>query len=63
MLVTPLDSGLRTSEAAGITLDNLNLKDGYIKSTGKGGKERGAFSTIIVGVFSLDIHRRCHFRP
>ncbi len=40
LLVTLLDSGLRSSEAAGITLDNLNLKDGYIKTTGKGGKER-----------------------
>jgi len=40
ILVTLLDSGLRVSEAAGITLDNLNLKDGYIKVTGKGDKER-----------------------
>ncbi|MBA7513936.1 Tyrosine recombinase XerD [subsurface metagenome] len=40
VLVTLLDSGLRASEAAGITLDNLNLKDGYIKVTGKGDKER-----------------------
>ncbi|MFC1909423.1 tyrosine-type recombinase/integrase [Chloroflexota bacterium] len=40
VLVTLLDSGLRASEAAGITLDNLNLKDGYIKITGKGNKER-----------------------
>ncbi|MFC2004562.1 tyrosine-type recombinase/integrase [Chloroflexota bacterium] len=40
MLVTILDSGLRASEAAGITLDNLNLRDGYIKITGKGDKER-----------------------
>ena len=40
ILVTLLDSGLRASEAAGITLDNLNLKDGYIKVIGKGDKER-----------------------
>lgn len=40
VLVTLLDSGLRASEAAGITLDNLNLKDGYIKVIGKGDKER-----------------------
>ncbi|MFC1892986.1 tyrosine-type recombinase/integrase [Chloroflexota bacterium] len=40
LLVTILDSGLRASEASGITLDNLNLKDGYIKITGKGDKER-----------------------
>ena len=40
ILVTLLDSGLRASEAAGITLNNLNLKDGYIKITGKGDKER-----------------------
>jgi len=40
MLVTLLDTGLRASEAADITLDNLNLKDGYIKVMGKGDKER-----------------------
>lgn len=40
VLVTILDSGLRASEAAGITLDNLNLKDGYIKVVGKGDRER-----------------------
>jgi len=40
ILVTLLDSGLRASEVTGITLDNLNLKDGYIKITGKGDKER-----------------------
>ncbi len=40
VLVTLLDSGLRASEAAGITLDNLNLKDGFIKVIGKGDKER-----------------------
>ncbi len=35
-----LDTGLRASEAAGITLSNLNLADGYIKVMGKGSKER-----------------------
>jgi len=40
LLVTLLDSGLRASEAVGITLDHLNLKDGYIKIAGKGDKER-----------------------
>ncbi|MFC2062669.1 tyrosine-type recombinase/integrase [Chloroflexota bacterium] len=40
LLVTLLDSGLRSAEAASITLDNLNLKDGYIKVIGKGAKER-----------------------
>jgi site-specific recombinase XerD len=40
VLVTLLDSGLRASELASITLSNLNLKDGYIRITGKGGKER-----------------------
>jgi site-specific recombinase XerD len=40
VLVTLLDSGLRASELAGITLSNLNLKDGYIRITGKGDKER-----------------------
>ncbi len=35
-----LDSGLRASEAAGITLGNLNLADGFVKVMGKGAKER-----------------------
>ena len=40
ILVTLLDTGLRASEAASITLSHLNLKDGYIKVMGKGAKER-----------------------
>ena len=40
VLVTLLDSGLRASELANITLSNLNLKDGCIRITGKGNKER-----------------------
>jgi len=40
MLVTLLDTGLRASELAGITLSDLNLSDGYIRVIGKGGKER-----------------------
>jgi site-specific recombinase XerD len=40
LLVTLLDTGLRASEAAGITLGHLNLADGYIKVMGKGSKER-----------------------
>ncbi|MFC2068790.1 tyrosine-type recombinase/integrase [Chloroflexota bacterium] len=40
ILVTLLDTGLRASEAATITLNNLNLTDGFIKVMGKGAKER-----------------------
>ena len=40
LFATLLDTGLRASEAAGITLSNLNLVDGYIKVMGKGSKER-----------------------
>ncbi|MDP2744439.1 MAG: tyrosine-type recombinase/integrase [Dehalococcoidia bacterium] len=40
LLVTLLDTGLRASEAAGITLGHLNLVDGHIKVMGKGAKER-----------------------
>jgi len=40
LLETMLDTGLRVSEIAGITLSGLNLKDGYIKVMGKGSKER-----------------------
>lgn len=40
ILATLLDTGLRASEVAKITLGHLNLKDGYIKVMGKGAKER-----------------------
>jgi len=40
IFATLLDTGLRASGAAGITLPNLNLTDGYIKVMGKGSKER-----------------------
>ena len=40
LFATLLDTGLRASEAAGITLSNLNLTNGYIKVMGKGSKER-----------------------
>ena len=40
IFVTALDSGLRASEIAGIKLEQLNIKEGYIKVMGKGSKER-----------------------
>ena len=40
LLETMLDTGLRVSEVANITLIGLNLQDGYIKVMGKGSKER-----------------------
>lgn len=40
IFATLLDTGLRASEAANITLSNLNLTDGFIKVMGKGAKER-----------------------
>ena len=40
IFVTLLDTGLRASEAASITLGNLNLTEGFIKVLGKGCKER-----------------------
>jgi site-specific recombinase XerD len=40
LFITLLDTGLRASEAAGITLSNLNLADGFVKVMGKGAKER-----------------------
>ncbi len=40
IIATLLDTGMRVSELAGITLGNLNLTDGYIKIMGKGSKER-----------------------
>ena len=40
ILTTLLDTGLRASEVANVTLTHLNLQDGYIKIIGKGAKER-----------------------
>jgi len=40
VVVTLLDTGLRASEIAGVTLGQLNLDAGYIKVMGKGSKER-----------------------
>jgi len=40
LLATLLDTGLRASELAGITLSHVNLSHGYIRVTGKGDKER-----------------------
>ena len=40
ILVTLLDTGLRASEVASITLSHLNLRDGYMRVMGKGAKER-----------------------
>ncbi len=40
IVVTMLDTGLRASEVAGITLAHLNLSEGFIKVMGKGAKER-----------------------
>lgn len=40
ILVTLLDTGLRASEVASTTLNNLKLKDGYGKIMGKGAKDR-----------------------
>jgi site-specific recombinase XerD len=40
IFIVGLDNGLRASELAGITLNKINLKDGYIKVMGKGSKER-----------------------
>lgn len=40
IVVTLLDTGLRASEVANITLGNMNLNEGYLKVMGKGAKER-----------------------
>lgn len=40
IFTTLIDTGLRASEVAGITLNHLNMKDGCIKVMGKGSKER-----------------------
>lgn len=40
IFVTALDNGLRASEIADITLEQLDLKGGFVKVMGKGSKER-----------------------
>ncbi|MBT3362136.1 MAG: tyrosine-type recombinase/integrase [Chloroflexi bacterium] len=40
IFITALDTGIRISELAGITLSHLNLDGGFIKVLGKGNKER-----------------------
>ena len=40
IFVLLLDTGLRASEVAGITIKYLNLQDGFIRVMGKGAKER-----------------------
>lgn len=40
MISTALDTGMRASELAGVSLGNTNLDAGYIKVMGKGSKER-----------------------
>ena len=40
IILTLLDTGLRVSELAGATLDDMGLEEGLIKVTGKGNKER-----------------------
>ncbi|MFC1986371.1 tyrosine-type recombinase/integrase [Chloroflexota bacterium] len=40
IIITALDNGLRASEIAAITLEQLDLKKGFVKVMGKGSKER-----------------------
>lgn len=40
MIIMLLDTGLRASELAGLTLEDVNLEDGIVKVFGKGSKER-----------------------
>ncbi|MFC1965613.1 tyrosine-type recombinase/integrase [Chloroflexota bacterium] len=40
IFITALDNGLRASEIAAITLEQLDLKKGFVKVMGKGSKER-----------------------
>ena len=52
ILATKLDTGMRASEIADITIGQLNLKEGYVKVMGKGSKERivpvGEFVSMIL---------------
>ncbi len=53
IVLTLLDTGLRESELANISITNLNLDGGYIKVLGKGAKER----VVPIGVYCQGILR------
>lgn len=47
IVLTLLDTGLRESELADSSINNLNLEDGYMKVLGKGSKER----VVPIGIY------------
>jgi site-specific recombinase XerD len=61
ILTTMLDTGLRLSEVANLTMANAHLDEGYLKVMGKGAKER----IVPIGGFAQRVLMRYvyHFRP
>jgi site-specific recombinase XerD len=61
ILVTMLDTGLRLSEVANLTMANAHLDEAYLKVMGKGAKER----IVPIGGFAQKVLLRYvyHFRP
>lgn len=61
ILTTMLDTGLRLSEVANLTMANAHLDEGYLKVMGKGAKER----IVPIGGFAQKVLLRYvyHFRP
>ncbi len=62
MLETLYSCGLRVSELVGLKISNLFFKDGFIRITGKGNKERlvPIGSLALKYIISYQEHIRCH---
>jgi integrase/recombinase XerC/integrase/recombinase XerD len=61
ILVTLLDTGLRSSELSGLRLEHAHIQDGYFKVNGKGNRER----IVPIGASDQKVLWRYifHFRP
>ena len=54
MLEVMYATGLRVSEAVGLTTEDVNLRDGYLVAQGKGGKER----IVPLGEYAIEFVKR-----
>jgi integrase/recombinase XerD len=67
MLETAYAAGLRASELAGLRVDDVNLKEGFLFCRGKGGRERivplGGAAAKAVGRYLREVRPRREKRP